>query len=180
MNARRTIGIALLGVGVATMAVSILGVTFEWGKKTTVSAMKSTTTTLKGKPAVEALGKFTEKWQRAFQSGDVEFLVARLHPAVIERYGEAACRVSINRQAPDPVWKLTVEKVSELGLYEYRSDGHSTMINSAYTVTAFRTSSNQTQGQSGPAAGGTSDIHLALVEGKLRWFSDCGDPLVSN
>lgn len=177
MNARKTTGLALLGVGIATMAVSVLGMTLEWSKKTTVSVTRATTTTEKGSKTAETVNEFAAKWQKAFRSGDVDFLIARLHPAVIERYGDAACRVSINRQAPDPGWKITVEKVSELGLYEYASDGLSTMINSAYTVTAVRESKSQVQGQTGTSQT-TSDIHLALVDGKLRWFSDCGEPLV--
>lgn len=176
MNARKTIGIAILGVGIATMAVSILGVTFEWGKETTVTADR-TTTTSENKPGMpETVNEFAKKWQQAFRSGDVDFLVARLHPAPIERYGEAACRESIKRQTPDPGWTITVKKVSELGLYDYTSDQLSTVVNGVYTVTAVRQTGRGSQtGQESPPV--ESDIHLALVEGKVRWFSDCGTAL---
>lgn len=176
MNARKTIGIALLGVGIATLTVSTLGATFEWGKKTTVSTAAATTTTEKGSKTAETINAFTEKWQQAFRSGDIDFLVTRLHPASIERYGEPACRESTKRQSPDPGWTITVKKVSELGLYEYASDQLSTVVNGVYTVTVVREIGRPSQtGQGSPPV--ESEIHLALVGGKLRWFSDCGTPL---
>ena len=176
MNARKTTGLALLGVGIATITVSFLGTTFEWGKKTTVATARATTTTEKGRKTAETVNEFTKKWQGAFRSGDIDFLLARLHPASIERYGEAACTESIKRQSPDPGWTITVKKVSDLGVYDYASDALSTVVNGVYTVTVIRETGRPSQtGQESPPA--ESDIHLALVEGKLRWFSDCGTPL---
>lgn len=176
MNSRKTIGLALTGVGIATMAVGILGTTLEWGKETTVSADRATTTSENKNGMPETVSEFAKKWQQAFRSGDVDFLVARLHPSTIERYGEAVCRESVKRQTPDPGWTIRVKKVSELGLYDYTSDQLSTVVNGVYTVTAVRQTGLASQtGQKSPPA--ESDIHLALVEGKVRWFSDCGAAL---
>ncbi len=158
------------------MTVSILGMTLEWGKKTTVSVARATTTTEKGSNTAETVGEFTKRWQQAFRSGDIDFLLTRLHPASIERYGKAACTESIKRQSPDPGWKIIVKKVSNLGVYDYASDALSTVVNGVYTVTVDRETGRPSQtGQGSPPV--ESDIHLALVEGKLRWFSDCGTPL---
>jgi hypothetical protein len=99
--------------------------------------------------------------------GGNEFMVSRLHPAVIERYGEEQCRQSMVK-TPDPAARFDIISVSDPAPYAWATDGLSTDIPDTLTVGVTRTSS---QGATDVA------IHITPVDGEFRWFTDCGDPL---
>lgn len=102
----------------------------------------------------------------ALRAGDVTTLHQLLHPAVIERYGAEQCSTSLAEVGDD---SLTIEVLgtSSPGPWTWDLDGVTTEVDPAIAVD-IRLS-----------AGGTSfeqEAHLALADGALRWFTDCGEP----
>jgi hypothetical protein len=61
---------------------------------TTSTTTTSTTTTV---PPTESIEQFVELYRDAIESGDVDFLMARLHPVVTEGFGAELCRGWIER-----------------------------------------------------------------------------------
>lgn len=114
----------------------------------------------------EAPEAFVRTLAEALRAGDAGFLLDRLHPAVLDRYGAEACRSYVGGVS-DPTFELTVQAVSEPGPYDWELDGVSTVIPDAVTVTVERT-------QGGGVT--TQDMHIAPSGGGWRWFTDCGDP----
>ncbi len=113
------------------------------------------------------LPAFVTDLGNALRRGRAAFLLARLHPAVIDRYGEAACRRFTSTALVDG---LSLEYIGADGpaAYEWQLDGLSTTIDDGWTVTV-----NWSQ----PGTNEQRDLHLAPSDGTWRWFTDCGDPL---
>ncbi len=103
----------------------------------------------------------------ALRTGNVETFVPLLHPATIVRYGEAACRAQLAGQA-DPTFDVDVISVSTPGGWDYVTDERSTQIDDAWTITADVTQAGTTSRR---------ELHLAPIDGRVRWFSDCGTPV---
>jgi hypothetical protein len=119
-------------------------------------------------PDAEALiVAFYEGLDPAIRAADADILVPLLHPATIERYGEPACRTYLGGLA-DPTLDIEVASVAGPAPWDYITDDLTTTIPDAWTVQAAFTSQ-----------GATSDreLHVALVDGEVRWFTDCGTPL---
>ena len=74
---------------------------------TVAPAPLSTTSTL---APVESPAEFLALLAAAYRSDDVDFLASRLNPAVIERFGEEACRANLTF-TPDPTAAFTVKSV---------------------------------------------------------------------
>ena len=114
---------------------------------------------------------FVEALQMAFTIPDPEFLYDSLHPAVIDRYGEEACRMRVENFGSE--LNLQFVKLIGFGPWDYMSDGLSTTIPDTYTVALNQTVDRVRQ---------RSEAHftLFLPEAKgvpnLTWFIDCGDP----
>ena len=71
-------------------------------------------------------------------------------------------------QLNSPV-NLELIDVSDMGSWLWEIDGVSTQIENAYDLLVLFSTGDQTQEQI---------IHLAETENqRLRWFTDCGDPL---
>ena len=94
-------------------------------------------------------------------------LVSRLDPAVIARYGTSQC-ASFLKSVKLPGLRWTV--VSETGPagWTWTTDGSSTRIPSTYTLAVRQTLAGRTTRLS---------IHLAIRDGRLSYFADCGRPL---
>ncbi len=105
----------------------------------------------------------------AIRSNDVATLRAKLHPATIERYGEAACRTYFTA-LNDPAFDVVVHDVRPPAAWDYVTDGRTTSIPDAWEVAADLTSQGKTEARA---------LHVALVGGEIRWFTDCGTPLGS-
>jgi hypothetical protein len=119
-------------------------------------------------PDAEALiVAFYEGLDPAIRAADADILVPLLHPATIERYGEPACRTYLGGLA-DPTLDIVVATVAGPAPWDYITDDLTTTIPDAWTIQAAFTSQ-----------GATSDreLHVALVGGEVRWFTDCGTPL---
>ena len=190
-NGKRFLAVAFVVVGVGAMLVGILGTVNDWGAtetaKTvaaaevpttielappqTTSASEPTTaptaaaTTTTGAPA-ETPQQFLTLLGDAIAVGGGPFLMERLHPAVIERYGADQCATSV-ASTPDPAVKFEVVSFGQPETYAWTTDDLTTDIPDTLTVAVTRTSS----AGSGPAV-----VHITLVDGTYRWFTDCGDP----
>ncbi len=197
MDTRRRSGIALLVVGIALIAIGAIGMlgagsTNDEQAEATVDAAPAASPTATNAPtatiavptatavptaspappsptpdATALIEAFYEGLDPAIRAADADVLVPLLHPATIERYGEPACRTYLGGLA-DPTLDIEVASVSGPEPWDYLTDDRTTTIPDAWTVSAAFTSQ-----------GATSDreLHVAFVDGEVRWFTDCGAPL---
>ena len=119
-----------------------------------------TTNAAAGVPGMETAQQFVTALSRALAATDATFLTSRMHPAVIERYGTAECQVFAASPHAEP--GLTAKEVHAPAIYRWETDGLSRDIPETNEVVASR------------ADGSSPTIHLALVDGLWRWFTDCG------
>jgi hypothetical protein len=120
----------------------------------------STTTTI----AAETVDAFVADFARAVADGDVEFVFSRLHPAVIELYGDELCRA----------W--TEREIMALGEYQLTgpvagpedvavsADGATVEVSDLFVAPvrfAFQGESFDAQGQFAP------------VDGVIHWLGVC-------
>jgi hypothetical protein len=194
-SGKKLLALALVVVGVATMVVGILGTVNDWGatetqetlepevsvvsvappqtltsEPTTTPTTAATTTTAVAPTTVapaETPQQFLTLLADGLAVGGNPLMLTRLHPAVIERYGEEQCTQSIANE-PDAAAKFEVISVSEPATYAWTTDGLTTDIPDTLTVQVTRTSSQGTT---------TQDVHITPIDGTFRWFTDCGDPL---
>ena len=103
----------------------------------------------------------------AIQSGDRSSLLETLDPRVIEFYGEATCTAHL-AGFQDPTLSVRVQEVGPAAPWDWKVDGQSTSIPEAFEVAIVRSSQGERSAQ---------EIHVALSEEGLGWFTDCGDPL---
>lgn len=120
-----------------------------------------------GTVAPEELDTFLAAFVTAFREGDADFLLDRLHPEVIELFGEEQCRRWVETFA-DPTFDIVPSEITGPEGWTWVVDGVSTPIEDAFTVTADFTRQGETAEQVS---------HFALVGGVQHFFSDCGDPL---
>src|SRR6266536_32932 len=72
--------------------------------------------------AAETVEQFLPGFQGAIKSGDAAFLLARLHPAVLDLYGDAQCRTYLSA-FKDATLRYTILSVTGPGTYDYNPDG---------------------------------------------------------
>jgi hypothetical protein len=118
--------------------------------------------------AAESPEGFLPVFSAAIRTGDKRFLFERLHPAVVEFYGEQACRVYL-RDFIVPDSEFVYRSAAEPAEFTWVADGTATLVQDVVNVDVTAVSEE-----------GEIDrvIHLGIVEGSLRWFADCGDPVV--
>ncbi len=204
MDTRRRSGVALLVVGIALIAIGAIGmlgagstgsapsgaaasarpsaaIAGSLAPTATVGATPSpaptatptavaTASPAPPSPTPDATAlivAFYEGLDPAIRAADADILVPLLHPATIERYGEPACRTYLGGLA-DPTLDIEVASVVGPEPWDYVTDDLTTTIPDTWTVQAAFTSQ-----------GATSDreLHVALVNGEVRWFTDCGTPI---
>jgi hypothetical protein len=121
---------------------------------------------------IDNVRAFVESLQNAFRTREAELLYNSLHPEVINRYGEEACRAFI-QYFVDIGQNLRFGKLVDFAEWEYMSDDLSTLIPDTYTVAVNLTVDGVRQ---------RSQSHFGLVVDdatgipSLTWFTDCGDP----
>ncbi len=119
-------------------------------------------------PSVETVDEFVAVFIEAFRTGDERFLQARLHPEVIELYGQDQCLARVTA-FEDATFDIGVESVTGPAEWTWEVDEVATPIPDTYTITGTITR----EGEATP-----TEIHYSLVDGTLHWFTDCGDPAV--
>jgi hypothetical protein len=122
-----------------------------------------------GSKAKAEMQKFLNELDAAVRNGDVDLRLARLHPAVIARYGEQQCRDFLASQQ-DAKRRDRVKKVGKPESFEYSTDNQSATIADALPVQVRATIKGKK---------GDRNIHLARVNGQLTYFIDCGQPLAA-
>jgi hypothetical protein len=132
----------------------------------TTTTVAPTTTTL---PLSTRVGTFFGEWARALAAGDEAFLVAKLHPAVPERYGNDACVAYLGGITAPAATAEVVDVVDTVGPWTWETDGRATEIPDTITARLRRTEDGSTFIE--------SEVHVALLDGDVRWFTDCGTPL---
>lgn len=118
-------------------------------------------------PLSEGPRDFLAGFTAAVQDGDVDWLLVRLNPAVIQRYGEDQCRSYLRSSVIDPTMRLQVSGVTGPGTWQWSTDGRSTVVDEVYRVDAHRFLRGSET---------TGNLWLANVDGNLTWFADCGTP----
>jgi hypothetical protein len=119
-------------------------------------------------PIPAAITDFLTRYSAALRQGDVDTLLALLHPQVIQRYGADQCRATIAGAGPDPSFAIQPTGVTGPGTWLFTADGASIAVGDAYTIAATVT-----------AIGATDErfLHFGWADGGLRWFTDCGTPV---
>jgi hypothetical protein len=113
-------------------------------------------------PGVETPQQFLDALSAAITNHDAAFLSNRLHPAVIARYGKAACD-AYTAGALTPV-QFVVTEVKRPADYAWTTDGQTTNVPNTNEVAVRQTTGGTTQDRT---------IHIARVDGTWRWFTDC-------
>ncbi len=115
----------------------------------------------------ETVAAFLARWTAAFQTNDSAFLMDRLNPIVIARYGVPACLQAIHRQL-DPAEVNVLRASSGPATWTWVASGRSVQVADVYTAHIDRTF----KGETTPVT-----FHFAMVSGALTWFDACGTPL---
>jgi len=146
-------GAALVAAGVALTLGTGAGATTSGGGSGTASA-----------PGPEDPGAFLTQLAAAFRGGDATFLYDRLNPAVISRFGSAACQAHV-RTLTDTTASFAVVSVGSPGNYSYTTGTQSTVVPDTIAVQVVAADHGTTTAET---------VHLArLASGKLSWFTDC-------
>lgn len=120
-----------------------------------------TTIAANGVPGKETAAQFLASLSTALTNGDAKFLRERLHPAVIDRYGAAPCDAfAASAHAPADI---VLNQLGPPSTYAWQTDGLTRDVPDTNTVPATE-------------SGRPVTVHIALVEGTWRWFTDCGTP----
>ena len=125
----------------------------------------TTTTTV---PPVEDPVAFVAGLQDARRTGDLAFLFDRLHPAVLERYGEPSCRAFVGGLAI-PSITYAVAGVTGPAPWDWVTDGLTRTIDGTYFLDTTVSSEQVPPAQ--------VVLHVTPVDREQRYFVDCGDPL---
>jgi hypothetical protein len=174
------LGGVLLAAGIVVVGIGIAGQIGSWGAKTetatgspdstsgtsgTRNGSSSTTSTTLA-PA-EGATQFLDALGNALRTGDTNFLVAHLNPAVIARYGGAQCLGAL-AGARDTSATFTVKQVSDPEDFDWTTDDKTISIAETLTVDVDRV-------QRGVAE--SASLHIVSVNGQLTWLVDCGNPI---
>ena len=115
----------------------------------------------------EALAReFVADFEMAQGTTDVEFLFGSLDELVVERYGAEQCRAYVALTAGS-ISEPTVNGVAGPRSFTYTTDGLETGVADIWSVDlSFLANGEPT----------SVEFNLHLVDGEIRWFTDCGEP----
>jgi cytoskeletal protein RodZ len=123
---------------------------------TTTTAPQTTTTTVS---ATDVIAAFVPAFAQAIADGDVDGLMATLHPAVIAAGGEELCRAFVEREI--------------LELMDYRLTGEVTGPRSATFGSASVEMYEAPIAFTFQGAAFDDTAQFTLVDGEVRWFATC-------
>ncbi len=132
------------------------------GGTSTVPTNPSTTSTTL--TPTEDAAQFLTALATALRSGDTNFLVGRLNPAVVARYGSAQCLGTL-AGARDASATFTVKSVSDPTLFDWTTDDKTVAVPDTLAVEVDRVVRG---------VPGSTTVHIARVGGQLTWLVDCG------
>jgi hypothetical protein len=119
------------------------------------------------KSAKAEVQQFLDELDAAVREGNTEVRLARLNPAVIQRYGADQCRSFLDGQR-DESRRNKVKRVGKPRNYAYATDNLSATVPDTLPV-FVRATINKKKGD--------RNLNLARVDGQLTYFIDCGTPL---
>ena len=119
------------------------------------------------KKAKKEAQTFLNELDTAVREGNIDLRIARLNPAVVDRYGEQQCRDFLAGQE-DNTRRDRVKSVGKPEPFEYATDKQTVTVPDALPVKVRATIKGKK---------GDRNIHLARVNGQLTYFIDCGQPL---
>lgn len=121
--------------------------------------------------AKDGVQKFLDGLDKAVRDGDTATRVALLHPAVIARYGEQQCRdfLAGPLAQPDPSRRDKVVRVDKPAPFEFSMDDGTIPLADARLVIVEETFQKRKSER---------ELHVAPVNGRYRYFIDCGTPLM--
>ena len=111
--------------------------------------------------------QFVARFDGAHDSGDVDFLYGTLDEQVLVRYGAEQCR-SYLAATVGSISDLSVNGVAGPRVFTYTTDGLETPIVDIWSVDLSFLARGDPAGV---------EFNLHLVDGEIRWFTDCGEPL---
>jgi hypothetical protein len=120
-----------------------------------------------GRKAKAEAQRFLNELDTAVREGNTDLRIARLNPAVIERYSEQQCRDFLATQVDD-TRRDRVKRVGKPEPFEYATDDQTVTIPDSIPVQVRATIKGKK---------GDRNLHLARVNGQLTYFIDCGQPL---
>jgi len=119
-------------------------------------------------PRIGELQEFFNIYNARFQAADVDSLLTLLHPEVLDLYGFDACQEYLSTVVDKPI-EIKVIQVVSYEPWTWNIDGHTSLIEDAYSIQVEVTAEGQTVQQT---------MHLGLADdGTIAWFTDCGEPL---
>lgn len=113
---------------------------------------------------VDGIEDFFRVWAQAVSAGDTEFLVERLHPAVIDLYGRQQCEAYFTSVVAQPV-EVEVRSVGQPADVRLGLDGDNRIVDGVIVVRLHRSDVDD-----------EVQARVAVIDRAVRWFSDCGDP----
>ena len=119
-------------------------------------------------PATQTPHSFLASLATAIQESDDAFLLQKLHPEVLDRYGEENCTAHV-AAIHDPTRSYALRSASGPEPWAYDSDGQSVTIRDALTLDV-----------AGIVDGEKVRLQLHVApgaDGDPAWFTDCGAPL---
>jgi hypothetical protein len=115
----------------------------------------------------ETIQAFAAKLSEAFRTENWGFALERVHPVVIDLYGQPLCATYLRDQA-DPSFNINVTASTGPEAWNWERDERITSLENVYEVSAYITAREQTT---------FSTLHFVQVEdGTFRWLTDCGVP----
>lgn len=171
----RAAGVTIIVTGSLLVAAGIAGIALDGGdepsaavptRSVQASGPAEPSVTPTPAPSVETPEEFLKIFVAAIRGGDADFLLERLHPVVVELYGERTCLRHL-KEFRDKTIVITLVSARGPGVFRWAVDGHEEDVPDVLTVkVAF-----DRQGE-----GDRQRIHLGIVGSELRWFTDCGTP----
>jgi hypothetical protein len=175
------LGAAMLAAGVVVVGIGVAGQLGSWGAKTEAvggsrdrsnaengdggngnSSTTSTTLATHEDPA-----QFLDALGNALRTGDTNFLVGRLNPAVVTRYGSAQCLGAL-AGARDTSATFTVKQIGDPVDFDWTTDGKTVSIAETVSVDVDRVQRGVTE---------SATLHIVEVGGRFTWLVDCGNPI---
>lgn len=157
------IAASLVAAGVLVSAVGVTGLVAGWADSTTRTVRVVDGRGGDATATLETPEEFLGRLAEALRTGDTEFLVERLHPAVLARYGEEVCRMDV-QQLRDETTRLDVVRSEGSGDFAWATDGQTTTIPDTLSVVVNRVAHGETA---------QVTVHITRIAGRYTWFTDC-------
>jgi hypothetical protein len=158
---------ARFGLPAAAVGLAVTVALGGCGGSSASGGTTGTTATTAKKPGAKAeVQQFLDELDAAVREGNTEVRLARLNPAVIQRYGADQCRSFLDGQR-DESRRNKVKRVGKPRNYAYATDNLSVTVPDTLPV-FVRATINKKKGD--------RNLNLARVDGQLKYFIDCGNP----